>query len=110
MGGKPAIGKGINTNEIMKRLLTWLGLIAEARHKAESLYKDFIGKDVIIFYEDAKGVSRKMVGVITSIVGNTMFVHSACNGWQGVINCDVCRIGNISTREGWGTLNEFETK
>lgn len=94
----------------MKRLFTWLGLIPKDRSKAEFLYADFIDKDVILFYEDAKGVSRKMVGVITRIEGNIIYVHSACNGWRGVINCDICRIGNISTREGWGTLKEFETK
>ena len=94
----------------MKRLLTWLGYAPIDRSKAESLYADFIEKDVIIFYMDAMKVSRKMVGVITRIEGNVIFVHSACNGWSGVINCDICRIGNISTREGWGTLKEFETK
>lgn len=94
----------------MKRMLTWLGLQPADRNKAECLYAEFIGKDVMLFYEDSKGVSRKMVGVITRIVGNNIYVHSACNGWQGVINCDICRIGNISTREGWGTLKDFETK
>ena len=94
----------------MKKLLTWLGLAPINRHEAENLYSGFIGKDVIVFYEDVKGTSRKMIGIITRIDRNVIFMRSSVNGWSGVINCDICHIANISTREGWGAYREIETK
>lgn len=87
-----------------------MGLAPINRNDAEHLYAEFVGKDVCVFYEDSKGNARKMVGIITRIEGNTIFLRSEFNGWAGTINCDICRIGNISSREGWGTLKDFETK
>ena len=94
----------------MKKVLTWLGLQPINRNEAQYLYLDYIGKDVVVFYRDIYGTSRKMMGIITKINHNIIHLHSSSTTWSGIINCDVCLVGNICTREGWGKLTEMETK
>ena len=95
----------------MKKVLTWLGLQPINRNEAQYLYSDYIGKDVVVFYRDVFGTCRKMVGIITKIDRNIIHLRSASTCWRGIINCDVCAIGNICTKEGWGRYAEtMETK
>lgn len=95
----------------MKKVLTWLGLQPINRNEAQYLYKDYIKKEVVVFYRDVYGTSRKMVGIITKIDRNIIHLRSASTCWRGIINCDVCAIGNICTKEGWGRYTEkMETK
>jgi hypothetical protein len=95
----------------MKKVLTWLGLQPINRNEAQYLYKDYIGKEVVIFYRDVYGTSRKMVGIINKIDHNIIHLRSNITSWSGIINCDVCSVGNICTKEGWGRLTtEMETK
>lgn len=95
----------------MKKVLTWLGLQPINRNEAQYLYKDYIGKEVVVFYRDVYGTSRKMVGIINKIDHNIIHLRSNITSWSGIINCDVCSVGNICTREGWGKLTtEMETK
>lgn len=95
----------------MKKVLTWLGLQPINRIEAQYLYKDYIGKEVVVFYRDVYGTSRKMVGIINKIDHNIIHLRSNITSWSGIINCDVCSVGNICTKEGWGKLTtEMETK
>jgi hypothetical protein len=95
----------------MKKVLTWLGLQPINRNEAQYLYKDYIGKEVVVFYRDVYGTSRKMVGIINKIDHNIIHLRSNITSWSGIINCDVCSVGNICTKEGWGRLTtEMETK
>ena len=95
----------------MKKVLTWLGLQPINRNEAQYLYSDYIGKEVVVFYRDVYGTSRKMVGIINKIDHNIIHLRSNITSWSGIINCDVCSVGNICTKEGWGRLTtEMETK
>ena len=53
-------------------------------------YARLLGHRVIIYYQDQRGTDRKLVGKITGAL------------WRGAINCANCKIGIISTIQGWG--------
>lgn len=66
---------------------------------------------VIIYYQDQRGIDRTIIGKITEIDGDKMWLENVNKRtgelWRGVINCANCKIGVISTLRGWG-LDECE--
>lgn len=68
-------------------------------------YARLIGHRVIIYYQDQRGTDRKLVGKITEIDGDKIWlenIHKVTGAlWRGCINCAHCRIGIISTIQGW---------
>ena len=75
--------------------------------KAYEAFARYIGKDVVIFYNDVGSEVRKLFGRIVAIEANVIHLDNPASGWRGCINCETCRIGQISTLEGWG--NRLET-
>ena len=55
-------------------------------------YERLLGHRVIIYYRDQRGTDRKLIGRIVEIDGEL---------WRGCINCANCKIGIISTVQGW---------
>lgn len=68
-------------------------------------YARLLGHRVIIYYQDQRGTDRKLVGKIVEIDGDRLWlenVHKRTGElWRGAINCNVCKIGLISTIQGW---------
>ncbi len=68
-------------------------------------YARLLGHNVVIYYQDQRGTDRKLVGRITEIDGDRMWLENThpVTGelWRGCINCSTCRIGVISTIQGW---------
>ena len=75
--------------------------------RAFDAYNRYIGEDVVIFYEDVNRDRRKLFGRIIAIEANVIHLDNPTTGWRGCIDCDTCRVGQISTQEGWGKA--FET-
>lgn len=73
---------------------------------AASDYARLLGERVIIYYQDQRGTDRKLVGTITEVDGDRLWlenIHKVTGDlWRGVINCANCKIGIISTVQGWG--------
>ena len=76
--------------------------------RAYDAFNRYIGVDVVIFYEDVNRDRRKLFGRIIDIQANVIHLDNPAIGWRGCIDCDTCRVGQISTQEGWGRA--FETK
>ena len=68
-------------------------------------YARLLGHRVIIYYQDQRGTDRKLVGKITEIDGDKLWLENIHKHtgelWRGCINCAVCHIGIISTIQGW---------
>lgn len=68
-------------------------------------YERLLGHRVIIYYQDQRGTDRKLVGKITEIDGDLMWLENTRQDtgklWRGCINCANCKIGLISTIQGW---------
>lgn len=68
-------------------------------------YARLLGHRVIIYYQDQRGTDRKLVGKITEIDGDRLWLentHKITGAlWRGAINCANCKIGIISTIQGW---------
>lgn len=79
-------------------------------HTAEEIYERYIGQDVVVFFEDMKGTSRRNVGRITGICGDVIHMDNPQTGWIGSINCSMCRIANVSSLAGWGEMRILENK
>lgn len=55
----------------------------------------------MIFYEDVNRDRRKIYGKIIAIEANVIHLVRAETGWRGCIDCDTCKVGQISTLKGW---------
>ena len=75
---------------------------------AAGMYAPMLGKKVLIFYRDTRGTDRKMIGTITSIDGDLLWLENN-DTWKGCINCANAKISIISAIDGWGT-QQLETK
>ena len=68
-------------------------------------YERLLGQRVITYYQDQRGNDRKLIGKITEIDGDKMWLENihkhTGETWRGCINCAVCKIGIISTVAGW---------
>ena len=68
-------------------------------------YERLLGEKVIIYYRDQRGTDRRLVGRLTDIDGDKLWLeneHKATGElWRGCINCAVCAIGVVSTVQGW---------
>lgn len=68
-------------------------------------YERLLGHRVIIYYQGQRGTDRKLVGKITEIDGDLMWLENTRQDtgklWRGCINCANCKIGLISTIQGW---------
>lgn len=76
-------------------------------------YERLLGEKVIIYYRDQRGTDRKLVGRLTDIDGDKLWLenehklwleneHKVTGElWRGCINCAVCAIGVVSTVQGW---------
>ena len=68
-------------------------------------YARLLGHRVIIYYQDQRGTDRKLVGKITEIDGDRLWLENTHKRtgelWRGAINCANCKIGIISTIQGW---------
>ena len=74
--------------------------------RAYDAYHRYIGEDVIIFYEDVNRARRKLFGRIVAIEANVIHLDNPQTGWRGCIDCDRCKVGQISTQTGWGKAYE----
>lgn len=74
--------------------------------RAYDAYARYIGKDVVIYFEDVRRESRMLFGRIVDIEANVIHLINPETGWLGCIDCDTCKIGQISTQEGWRTRND----
>lgn len=75
--------------------------IFRRRCRAYDAYNRYIGKDVVIYFEDLRKESRTLFGRIVAIEANVIHLTNPQTGWCGCIDCDTCRIGQISMQEGW---------
>ena len=68
-------------------------------------YERLLGEKGIIYYRDQRGTDRKLVGRLTDIDGDKIWlenIHKRTGElWRGCINCAVCAIGVVSTVQGW---------
>lgn len=68
-------------------------------------YERLLGHRVIIYYQDQRGTDRKLVGKITEIDGDLLWLENTHKRtgelWRGCINCSTCSIGVVSTLQGW---------
>ena len=68
-------------------------------------YERLLGHRVIIYYEDQRGRDRSLVGKITEIDGDKMWLENTRQDtgelWRGCLNCAHCKVGLISTISGW---------
>lgn len=68
-------------------------------------YARLLGHRVIIYYQDQRGTDRKLVGKIVEIDGDRLWLENTHKRtgelWRGAINCAHCKIGIISTIQGW---------
>ena len=72
-------------------------------------YERLKGHRVIIYYRDQRGTDRKLIGRIVEIDGDKMWLENTHKRthkrtgelWRGCINCANCKIGIISTVQGW---------
>lgn len=71
------------------------------RCRAYEAYSRYIGEVVYIFYEDANRECRRMYGKIVAIEKNVIHMERDETGWRGCIDCDTCKVGQISTVRGW---------
>lgn len=71
------------------------------RCRAYDAYCRYIGEEVVIFYEDVNRDRRKIYGKIIAIEANVIHLVRAETGWRGCIDCDTCKVGQISTLKGW---------
>lgn len=69
-------------------------------------YERLLGHRVIIYYRDAKGTSRKLVGKIVEVDGDRLWLENinprTGKLWRGAFNCANNDISLISTVDGWG--------
>lgn len=69
--------------------------------RAYEAYSRYIGKDVVIYFEDVRREKRILHGVIVDITANVIHLTNPATGWCGCIDTDTCKVGQISTQEGW---------
>lgn len=69
--------------------------------RAYDAYSRYIGEEVYIFYEDVSRTARKMYGKIVAIEANVIHLVRPETGWMGCIDCDTCKVGQISSVKGW---------
>ena len=74
------------------------------RSKAEKAYGRYVGIEVVVFYEDIKGVSRKMISTIKEIDEDIIHLVSDKTGWMSSVDSSVCRIQSVCTTKGWGKM------
>lgn len=71
-------------------------------------YEEFTGKRVRIYYQDMRGTNRSLIGTITSVKEDCLWL---ANGeWRGCLNCANAKICIISTTDGWNAENGAEFK
>lgn len=75
--------------------------IFRRRCRAYDAYSRYIGQEVMIFFEDVNRERRRLFGKIIAIEANVIHLSREDTGWSGCIDCDTCRIGQISTTKGW---------
>ena len=79
--------------------------------KTDKAYRRYIGKEVVVFYEDIKYTCRKAIGTIIDIQDDIICLESKKTGWMASIDTSVCKVQSICTTQGWGkmeTNNELQ--
>lgn len=76
------------------------------RCRAFDAYSRYIGEEVVIFYEDVNRDRRKIYGKIVAIEANVIHLERDVTGWRGCVNCDTCKVGQISTLKGWSKIEQ----
>lgn len=73
-------------------------------------YARLLGHRVVIYYSDARGTSRKLVGRIVEVDGDRLWLENtnprSGELWRGAFNCQHNNISLISTIGGWGGKEE----
>lgn len=69
--------------------------------RAIEAYGRYIGKDVVIYFEDVMKKKRMLFGRIVDISADVIHLTNPQTGWCGCIDTQTCRIGQISMQEGW---------
>lgn len=68
-------------------------------------YARLLGHRVVIYFTDARGTSRKLVGKITEVDGDRLWlenIHPRTGElWRGAFNCSRNCVTLISTIDGW---------
>ena len=77
-----------------------MGLFKE-KCRAFEAYGRYIGKDVVIYYNDIRGDSRILYGRIVEISADVIHITNPQTGWCGCIDTETCKVGQISMQEGW---------
>lgn len=76
------------------------------RCRAYDAYSRYIGETVYIFYEDANRECRRMYGKIVAIENDVIHLERPETGWCGCIECNTCKVGQISSVKGWNKDTE----
>jgi ribosome maturation factor RimP len=76
--------------------------------RAYDAYSRYIGEEVVIFYEDVNRDRRKIYGKIIAIEANVIHLMREETGWKGCIDCNICKVGQISTLKGWNKNDDTD--
>jgi len=73
---------------------------------AAEQYSEFLDKRVVVYYVDEKARHRKLIGDVTRIDGDVLWMTNTNRytgeRWLCALNCANVKISIISTVEGWG--------
>lgn len=73
---------------------------------AAEQYAEFLDRRVVIYYVDEKSQHRKLIGEVTRIDGDVMWMTNknkyTGERWLCALNCANVKVSIISTVEGWG--------
>lgn len=76
-------------------------------------YARLLGHRVVIYYTDARGTSRKLIGNIVEVDGDRLWLENVHpktgRQWRAAFNCKRNDISLISTIEGWSGKEEGMT-
>lgn len=79
---------------------------------AAEIYTSLLQKKVVIYYTDEHDNSRKLVGTITKIDGDLLWLENANRitgeKWRCAVNIANVRVSLISTVEGWNSSRSEE--
>lgn len=94
----------------MRRILTKIKtMITRRTGNAAEKYARLKGKQVRIYYQDLRGTHRSLIGTITDVDGDNLWLENGL--WRGCLDCANARICIVSTTEGWNSPeSDLETK
>lgn len=77
---------------------------------AAEIYTRLLQKKVVLYYTDEHEKSRKLVGTISNIEGDVLWLENTNRvtgeKWRCAVNVANVRVSLISTVEGWNSSRE----